>query len=115
MVITNATKPSISTTASAICAGDQTTLSITGTFNSITWTGVTGTTSSVIITQPGKYKVNTIDANGCASADSLVINAKPSISPFVATSKRPSITLGDTTQLSATSGADSYAWNFGKT
>lgn len=115
IVINSAAKPTIATTAGAICSGDQTTLSITGTFNSIAWTGATGTTSSVIITQPGKYKVNTVDANGCASADSLVINAKPLISPFVATSKRPTILLGDTTQLSATPGADSYLWNFGKT
>jgi len=115
IVIANAVKPVISTTASAICAGDQATLSVAGSYTSFTWTGVTGTTSSVTITTPGKYKVNTLDANGCASADSLVITAKPLITPFVATSKRSTITLGDTTQLSATAGADSYLWNFGKT
>jgi gliding motility-associated-like protein len=106
--------PVIATTASAICSGDQITLSVAGTFNSMTWGGVTGTGASVVITVAGKYTVSTIDANGCASKDSLTISAKPLITPFAAISKRASINVGDTTQLVATAGADTYLWTPGK-
>ncbi|MBI1768431.1 MAG: VCBS repeat-containing protein [Bacteroidetes bacterium] len=106
--------PKIQTTANPICVGDQTTLSVTGNFNSFNWVGVSGTTSSVAITQPALYKVNTVDANGCASKDSLTINLKPTLS-LVATAKRTAISVGDTTQLIATAGADSYLWSPGKT
>ncbi len=107
--------PTIQTTANPICSGDQTTLSITGSYTTIDWVGVTGTSSSVIITEPAKYKVNTVDANGCAWKDSLTIAAKPSISPFTITSFKARISFGDTVKLSATSGADSYLWSPGKT
>jgi gliding motility-associated-like protein len=115
IVISAATKPVLSTSATTICSGDPTTLSVAGTYTTYVWTGATGSTSSVVVTEPGKYKVNTVDANGCKSADSLVIAAKPLIDPFVVTSKRARITLGDTTQLSASAGADTYDWNFGAT
>ncbi len=107
--------PTIQASANPICVGDQTTLSIAGTFNSINWVGVTGTTSTVIITTPSDYSVNTVDSNGCSSSGAITIGTKPTLSPFVVTSKRPSISLGDTTQLVATNGADSYLWSPGKT
>jgi gliding motility-associated-like protein len=105
-------KPTIVASANPICVGDQTTLSVSGTFNSFNWVGATGTTSSVVITQPALYKVNTVDVNGCTSKDSLTINLKPTLS-FTAVSKRSQINLGDTTQLIA-AGADSYLWAPGK-
>jgi gliding motility-associated-like protein len=115
VVISTATAPTISPTATAICSGDQTTLSVVGSYVTYVWTGATGSTSSVVITEPGTYSVKTTDANGCISNASQVIAAKPLIDPFVVASKRSRITLGDTTQLTATAGADSYDWNFGTT
>lgn len=110
LTIVNATVPAILSTANPICTGDQTTLSVSGTFSTYTWTGVTGSTSSVVITQAGVYGVNTVDASGCTGTATLTITLKPSITPFVASAKRLTISAGDTTQLNATAGADTYAW-----
>lgn len=114
ITITSSTVPTIQTTASPICAGDATTLSITGTFNSISWggdNGLTGSNSSAGITKPGNYSVNVTDANGCPATAQITIDQKPLIDPFDATSdKTGPIKTGDHAQLTATIGADSYTW-----
>ncbi len=102
--------PAIVPGANQICAGETTSLSITGIYSSIAWVGTSGATASVTVTQPGPYSVNTTDANGCTSSNAITINAKPLIDPFVAATDKASIKVGEQAQLSATVGADSYAW-----
>jgi gliding motility-associated-like protein len=113
ITINSSVVPSIQSTADPICVGDATTLSIAGTFNLIAWSGdnaLSGSSSSVGITKPGNYSVNTTDENGCTASASIVINPKPIITPFSVTVDKPAIKLGDHVQLTATSGADSYSW-----
>ncbi len=105
------TIPTISATFDPICPGEPSVLSITGAYNTIVWVGVSGSTNSVSITQSGSYSVNTTDANGCVSSAAKTIQSKPVISPFKATADKPTITLGQSVQLTATLGADIYAWS----
>jgi len=60
-----------------ICAdgSESISLSVAGSFNSFSWsTGATG--SSVTITQPGTFSVNTVDNNGCAGTDEIILEPK---------------------------------------
>lgn len=100
--------PVITPSANPICPGDPTTLSVAGTFNTYTWnTG--GSSSSIDITQPGDYSVNTVDANSCASTANLTVSSKPTITMTVSADKT-SINPGEPVQLTA-SGADTYLWS----
>ncbi len=103
--------PTISASLNPICLGETSALSISGSFSAITWVGVTGSTSTVNVTQSGSYSVNTIDTNGCTSSASLAVTSKPLLTPFVASTDKPILKAGEQAQLSATSGADSYAWS----
>lgn len=105
--------PSIVAGANPICQNQTTSLSITGSYTTITWSGdnsLSGSTPTVTITQPGSYAVNTTDTNGCPSSASIVITTSPPISPFTVSTDKTSIKLGDQAQLSATPGEDTYAW-----
>lgn len=116
LVVNSPVVPDIQATLPSICPGEASTLSITGNFSTISWVGVSSSSATVNVSQPGDYKVNTTDANGCTSKDSITVASKPVISPFeiVTYQDRTSINLGDTIKLSATSGADSYLWSPGK-
>jgi gliding motility-associated-like protein len=105
--------PTIVAGANPICPGQATTLSITGNFSTISWSGdnsLTGSTASVPINQPGNYAVNTTDGNGCPSSGSIQVTAAPPISPFSVSTDKTNIKLGDKAQLTATAGEDTYAW-----
>jgi gliding motility-associated-like protein len=104
--------PAIVAGANPICPGEATTLSIVGSYSSIAWVGVTGSTASVGITQPGAYSVNTTDTNGCSASGSITVATKPSFTLTV--SADTTIKAGDQVQLKS-SGADSYSWSPGKT
>jgi gliding motility-associated-like protein len=100
-------QPSISASATSTCPDEEVTLSIAGTFTSTTWsTTETGTSIGVL---PGTYTVNTVDANGCAGEDQVVITAK--VAPEITATAEPStIAAGATAQLNA-SGGVTYAWS----
>ena len=107
--ITSAVLPTIQSTSPSLCPDDATpaTLSIAGTFSSITWS-TSETSASISVAQPGTYTVSTTDANGCPGNDDIVIDSKPL--PSVTASAEPAtIPSGATSQLTA-SGADSYVW-----
>lgn len=76
----NAATPPVITAdpdATEICPDGSETfaLSVSGTFNSFSWsTGATGATINV--TQPGTFSVNTVDNNGCAGTDEIVLEPK---------------------------------------
>ena len=70
--IADATPPEIISEKSEICAGQETMLSIAGTYSTITWS--TGETAAfIIVSQPGPYTVATEDSNGCVGNDDISI------------------------------------------
>ena len=70
--IADATPPVITSEKSEICPGEETMLSIEGTYSTITWS--TGETAAFIaVAQPGPYSVTTEDSNGCAGNDDISI------------------------------------------
>lgn len=106
ITIVSGTMPAITATSASTCPGEEVTLSVTGTFTTITWSN-SATTRSVAVL-PGVYTVNTVDANGCAGEDEVTITAKAA--PELQASADPStIPGGASSQLSAT-GAGTYAW-----
>ena len=68
----DATPPEIISEKSEICPGEETMLSIEGTYSTTTWS--TGeTTAFVVVSQPGPYSVTTEDSNGCVGNDEISI------------------------------------------
>lgn len=107
VAIANATPPVIAATAEEICPGESTTLSITGTYTSVSWsTGADG--KSISVNQPGTFKVTTKDANGCNGNDEIVIASKP-MPTLEVTANKTVIAPGESVQLQA-AGADTYVW-----
>jgi len=75
------TVPVIEATKSEICPDELSTLSLAGTFSSFLW-NTNAITSSIDITTPGDYSVNTVDANGCAGIATLTVATKVSCEPI---------------------------------
>lgn len=109
VTVSNATVPVISATATEICPGDPVELSVSDTFQQITWsTGESG--NMITVSQAGTYSVNTVDSNGCPGSDEFVISSKV-VPDIEAEANRTTITAGDTTQLRAIStNAISFSW-----
>jgi gliding motility-associated-like protein len=91
----------------SLCPDGTATLSVAGTFNSVSWSNST-TGNSTLVTGPAIYTVTTTDANNCPATDDFEITAKPV--PIVIASAEPAtIRQGETSQLTA-SGAVTYSW-----
>ncbi len=105
--ITTAVKPVFSPTSLSLCKDETKTLSLSGSFTTITW-NTSATTPSISISQPGTYSVNTTDQNGCTSSAQLVVGTKPTPTITV-TADKTSVPVGQEVQLTA-SGADNYSW-----
>lgn len=75
--IVTGTVPSITTTRSELCGNktETATLAVPGNFTSFLWS-TTATTSSIDITDPGDYSVNTVDPIGCKGTQSIKILEK---------------------------------------
>lgn len=109
ITVVNSVVPVITSQATSVCADEETTLSITGTFNAIVWNeDQTLNTNSITVTGPATYTVATVDANGCPAQDEIIINASPA-PELVVSAEETSIPAGATTQLTA-EGADTYLW-----
>lgn len=111
VLVSNAVLPTIVAAAQSLCPDEATNLSITGTFSSILWDN-SGTTSSVSVTGPGTYSVQTTDANGCPGDDNITIGAK-AVPTLTLTATPPTIPAGATSQLLAQipeSGNKTYVW-----
>lgn len=77
--VNTATPPQIVANPSVteICAdgSESVSLSVAGSFNSFSWsTGATG--ASITVAQPGTFTVNTVDNNGCAGTDEIILEPK---------------------------------------
>jgi gliding motility-associated-like protein len=70
--IADASPPEIISEKTEICPGQETMLSIAGTYSTITWN--TGETAAfIIVSLPGPYTVTTEDSNGCVGNDDIAI------------------------------------------
>jgi gliding motility-associated-like protein len=115
LTINNAIQPVISSLSTAICPGEEASLSVAGSFTSVTWTPG-GSGNSITVSEPGTYSVNTVDNTGCPGTDNIVIDAKetPVITITANNNAVPSgsitVSPGSTVLLLAT-GADNFLWS----
>jgi len=81
--VTGSPAPTPSISATPLCAGGTSTLSVAGgTFNFVAWsTGQAG--SSISVTAPGTYTVTVTDANACTGTASKVVSIIPGPSPVI--------------------------------
>lgn len=107
VTVNDPVSPVIDASSTEICPGEEVTLSLTGTFNSVLW-NTSETTNSIIVNAAGTYSVTVNDANGCDATSDITI-ASGTVPDVQATADRTSISEGDQVQLAAT-GADAYVW-----
>ncbi len=96
---------------SIYCTGSTATLSTILNYNTYNWSN--GQTTPNVQVQAGTYTVVVTDNNGCTGTSA----------PFTVTESSPQVTIsgiqpfceGDSINISATSGFDSYLWNTGDT
>lgn len=108
------TAPSIPTVDAndniAICEGNNTTLTVTGTASSYAWSnGYTGTSNLVTPAATTTYTV-TGTLNGCSATDQVTVNVNANLVPTITPST--SVCIGTSTTITVSSGA-SYQWNNG--
>lgn len=106
---------SISTTSNSLCAGGQTTstLSLVGSTGSYTWsTGAN--TSTIAITTPGAYSA-TVNAGTCGTT-SASINISTLITPTISVASTSTLLCnGATATLTASSNLSNFSWSNGAT
>ena len=112
--IVNGVVPVISAPVSQSCPRESVVLTVAGTFTTILWsTG--GSASSVTVTQPGNYSVNTVDANACPGTESFALTTKqvPTVKVTLTVPGDTAISLGKTVQLNdtATPCTVTYLWS----
>ena len=100
------TQPVITASAMSACPDEEVDLSITGNFATITWSNAATTNATSGLA--GTWTVNTVDANGCAGYDEVIITDKVAVE-LVASADPATITSGSKSQLTA-SGASTYLW-----
>ncbi|NUO02516.1 MAG: hypothetical protein HUU01_18070, partial [Saprospiraceae bacterium] len=90
-----------------ICQGDTTTLSVAGTWTSLTWS--TNADSAVISAfEEGVYAVEVSDGSGCTGTDSVTVAF---IQVNTAISGGTNLCAGDTLTLQAAPGMMEYTWS----
>lgn len=104
-----------SISSSEICLGESVDISATSGLTSYTWTPsvITGSNGAYTPTLgETSYNVVGIDANGCISSDdvSLLINDIPSLNLLVNGASTTTICLGESIDLQASEGLDTYDW-----
>ncbi|MFZ2905800.1 MAG: FG-GAP-like repeat-containing protein [Cyclobacteriaceae bacterium] len=75
IVVVNGIQPTITSDVPEICPGETAVLSVTGTFASFDWS-TNESTSSISVTSPNTYSVNTVDMDGCPGTDDIEIQVK---------------------------------------
>ncbi len=107
ITVNNPIVPVISANNTSICSGSNAIISVTnGSFNTYSWNGTTGNSSSVTVNQAGTYSVNTIDNNGCSATSNIVtITVNTAITP----------TITQIGNILTSSAAVSYQWYFNGT
>lgn len=119
ITVTAGSIPTLSTIASeSVCAGSNTTITVTGSAGSYSWNPVTGisnaTSGTTTISQPaGTYSYTlTLTGQLCRQSTSKVLNITMYPLPTLSTSQDETICSGGSTVISA-SGAITYTWSSG--
>ncbi len=108
IAVVAAIQPTLTSSVPSSCPAEEVTLTVVGTFASITW-NVPGSGQSIIVRQPGVYSVTTADANGCPGAGQVTVAAK-TVPVVTATVDKSVVAPGEPAQLKA-SGASAYLWS----
>jgi gliding motility-associated-like protein len=94
----------------SVCPGQAFSVAASSGFNNYHWS--TGANSQAINPSlPGSYIVTAYDGNGCASSDEVSLTIKPL--PVVDLGANRVLCYGETINLSAGAGYQSYLWNNG--
>ncbi|MBR5433673.1 MAG: T9SS type A sorting domain-containing protein [Bacteroidales bacterium] len=98
----------------AICSGVTTTISAVADYATYSWdngegTDVISTQKSIVVNEPNTYRLTAIDALGCESSRSIMLNVVPN--PVVNLGEDRSICYGDTIVLDAGAGFMKYNWS----
>ncbi|HRZ75986.1 MAG TPA: SBBP repeat-containing protein, partial [Bacteroidales bacterium] len=92
----------------AICAGESAVLTASGNAAGYSWTGYTGNPVTVNPTNNTTYTVVGSSAANCSAADQVTVTVNPL--PIVNAGQDVAICYGESTLLTATGNAASYAW-----
>ncbi len=106
-------EPSVTITGDTdLCPDEVSTLSLTDTYQSYSWSTLE-TSASISIDQEGVYFVNVVDANGCAASDTITAVGLSPPEPLIS---GPNIFCpGDTIDLITDQVYASYEWSTGAT
>ena len=111
IIITPATAPTITADPTSICPGEASSLSVAGTYTSVTWSNSTSGTSTTV-NQPGNYSVTATDPGGCVLTNSITV-ASETVPVIEIEASKTTIAAGEEIQLEA-SGANTFAWTPGE-
>ncbi|WP_235298837.1 HYR-like domain-containing protein [Portibacter marinus] len=93
------------------CEGDETTLSVLGTYASYLWSDMS-TGSTLNVSEPGVYAVTVTDGAGCSGDTSIVIDVLPLPEPSV---DDQFICPGDFVNVATNQPYEAYLWSTGAT
>jgi len=96
----------------SFCPGEQTALSLVGTYNTYLWSNGS-TNPSISVGTANTYSVTVTSAGGCVGSTSVSVVQSPSPAPVI--SGDLDYCAGLTTQLNAGAGYASYLWSSGST
>jgi len=95
-----------------LCDEDTVTLSVDDGYSGYLWTNNEQTTS-ITVTEPGRYGVLVFGSNGCASSDEVVVQQRST--PLVGIDGPQNICSNDSATLDPGPQYESYAWSTGDT
>jgi hypothetical protein len=96
-----------------ICEGGTDSLSVTGSYVYYAWNNG-ASTPSISLDSSGQYYVEVSDINACKGfSDTIDVNLNPKPQASLQLVGQSTICLGDSTEISASSGFVSYQWNNG--
>lgn len=90
-----------------ICDGDTTTLSVAGSWTSLTWSNSAGT-PDITVFDEGVYSVEVTDGSGCTGTDSITLTFYQVNTNI---SGGANLCAGDTLTLQAAPGMTAYSWS----
>jgi len=94
----------------SVCLGDSSIFSISGNYDTYSWSNGVSTTS-ITVTIPGNYGVTVTDTNGCSGTAAIDLNLSPSPAPNISGANL--ICPGANATLSADPGFATYIWSSG--
>lgn len=98
----------------AICHGEQVTLSVTGVATNIRWSPSStlntdiGATVVASPTQTTTYYIQSSQSSNCITVDSITVTVKPK--PVIDAGADKGVCIGEETRISAIGNADTYIW-----